>query len=78
MKALFCTDGSEISFCALNNLSSLTKNIIVDVLCVIDWHFYPMYMSYPEPDYNNTYEEIATNILALAKEEIIQKVTETI
>ena len=58
MKALFCTDGSEISFYALTNLSSFNTNITIDILCVIDWHFYPMYMSYPEPDYNNTYEEI--------------------
>lgn len=73
MKALFCTDGSEISFYALTNLSSFNTNITIDILCVIDWHFYPMYMSYPEPDYSNTYEEIATNILALAKEEIKQR-----
>lgn len=73
MKALFCTDGSEISFYTLNNLSNFTKNIEVDILCVVDWHFYPMYMNYPYKDYQNTYDEISDKILEYAESEINKK-----
>lgn len=70
MKALFCTDGSEISFTALNNIHSYRNELVIDVLCVIDWHFYPMYMSYPEQDFINTYDEMGDKVLELAKEKI--------
>ncbi len=73
MKALFCTDGSEISFYALNNIQNYCSDMTVDVLCVVDWHFYPMYMSYPEQDFINTYDEMANKVLALAKEQIEKK-----
>lgn len=73
MKALFCTDGSDISFNALENIKYYKKSIEIDVLCVIDWHFYPMYMSYPEQDFINTYEKIATNVLKLASNTILEK-----
>ena len=73
MKALFCTDGSEISFSALDNIASYCKELVIDILCVIDWNFYPMYMSYPEKDFINTYDELATKVLNHASEYIKQK-----
>lgn len=73
MKALFCTDGSEISFYALDNLENYCKELTIDVLCVIDWHFYPMYMSYPEQDFINTYDEMAIKVLDHASKTIKEK-----
>lgn len=73
MKALFCTDGSEISFYALDNIQGYCNELEVDILCVVDWHFYPMYMTYPEQDFINTYDEIANNILYLASQTVEEK-----
>ncbi len=73
MKALFCTDGSEISFFALDNIQHFRNELEIDILCVIDWHFYPMYMSYPEQDFINTYEDIANRVLDLAAEVVKEK-----
>lgn len=70
MKALFCTDGSEISFNAIKNFNYYSKEIVIDILCVIDWHFYPMYMDNPIHDYQNTYEDMADKILDFAESEI--------
>ncbi len=42
MRALFCTDGSKISYDALRNFAYwANENTIVDVICVIDWSFLP-------------------------------------
>lgn len=41
MKVLFCTDGSKISYHAIQNFSHWTKNFTVDIICVIDWSFLP-------------------------------------
>ncbi len=73
MKALFCTDGSEISFYALDNIQSYKGELEIDILCVIDWHFYPMYMSYPEQDFINTYEDMANKVLELAAAAVEEK-----
>ena len=73
MKALFCTDGSEVSFIALDNLERYCDEIIVDIVCVIDWHFHPVYMTHPQQDFINTYDDIAENILQLASEKIKEK-----
>ena len=67
MKALFCTDGSDISFYALENIKAYCVDLELDILCVIDWHFYPMYMESPIKNYQNTYEEIADKILDFAE-----------
>ena len=67
MKALFCTDGSEISFNAIKNFSKYSKQFVVDIICVIDWHFYPMYTQSPQQNYQETYDEIADKILNLAQ-----------
>lgn len=71
MKVLFCTDGSQISFDAIKNFALYSKaQTVIDVICVIDWHFYPMYMESPIKNYQNTYEEIADKILDFAQENI--------
>ena len=73
MKALFCTDGSELSLNALTNLQKYCDDIEIDVFCVIDWHFHPVYMSHPQQDFINTYDDIANNVLELAVEYIKEK-----
>ncbi|MBO5947311.1 universal stress protein [bacterium] len=71
MKVLFCTDGSQISFDAIKNFALYSKaQTVIDIICVIDWHFYPMYMESPIRNYQNTYEEIADKILDFAQENI--------
>ena len=70
MKVLFCTDGSQISFDAIKNFASYSKKFVVDIICVIDWHFYPMYMESSIHDYQDTYEQIADKILNFAQENI--------
>lgn len=71
MKVLFCTDGSQISFDAIKNFAIYSKaEIVIDIICVIDWHFYPMYMESPIKNYQNTYEEIAEKILDFAQDNI--------
>ena len=73
MKALFCTDGSEVSFIALNNLQKYCEDIEVDIFCVIDWHFHPVYMTHPQQDFINTYEDIADNVLNSASQTVSEK-----
>lgn len=41
MKVLFCTDGSKISYHAIQNFFHWTKVFTVDIICVIDWSFLP-------------------------------------
>ncbi len=41
MKVLFCTDGSKISYHAIQNFFHWTKDFTVDIICVIDWSFLP-------------------------------------
>lgn len=73
MKALFCTDGSEVSFSALDNLQNYCEDIEIDILCVIDWHFHPVYMTHPEQDFINTYEDFANNVLEIASQTVKEK-----
>lgn len=73
MKALFCTDGSDVSLLALDNLQHYCEDMEIDILCVIDWHFHPVYMTHPQQDFINTYEDIAENVLRYAQESIKEK-----
>lgn len=73
MKALFCTDGSDVSFLAIDNLQKYCEDIEIDILCVIDWHFHPVYMSHPQQDFINTYDDIANNVLQMAALRIREK-----
>ena len=73
MKALFCTDGSEISLKAIDNLQKYCADIEIDILCVIDWHFHPVYMTHPQQDFINTYDDIANNVLEIAAQTVKEK-----
>lgn len=70
MRALFCTDGSKISFNALHNFAKWSKGIIVDVICVIDWTFLPDEAMVEEAGFSNSCANIADNILDFAEKEI--------
>ena len=41
MKVLFCTDGSKISYAAIQNFTHWVKDLTVDILCAIDWSLLP-------------------------------------
>lgn len=41
MRILFCTDGSKISYNAIENFSRWAKDAEVDIFCAIDWSFLP-------------------------------------
>lgn len=73
MKILFCTDGSEISLNAFNNISALVKDAIIDPICVIDWSFLPSSMSIDHLEYSKAYENIAESILNFAEKAITEK-----
>lgn len=73
MKALFCTDGSDVSLTAIDNLQKYCEDIEIDILCVIDWHFHPVYMTHPQQDFINTYDDIASNVLELASKTVKEK-----
>lgn len=70
MRVLFCTDGSKISFNALNNFSKWSMGAIVDVICVIDWSFLPDEVSIEEEGFSNSCANVADNILDYAEKEI--------
>lgn len=70
MRALFCTDGSKISFNALHNFAKWSKGTIVDVMCVIDWSFLPDEVSIEEDGFSNSCANVADNILDFAGNEI--------
>lgn len=70
MRILFCTDGSKISFNALNNFSKWSKGAIVDVICVIDWSFLPDEVSIQEDGFATSCANVADSILDFAEKEI--------
>ncbi|MBE7712961.1 MAG: hypothetical protein E7Z87_04390 [Cyanobacteria bacterium SIG26] len=41
MNVLFCTDGSKISYSAIQNFSHWFDNFTVDILCAVDWSMLP-------------------------------------
>ncbi len=70
MRILFCTDGSKISFNALNNFAKWSKGAIVDVICVIDWSFLPDEVSIQEDGFATSCANVADSILDFAEKEI--------
>lgn len=73
MKALFCTEGSDISLLALENVSKYLKDAVLDIICVIDWSFLPDSMSIDKETYSRTYESIADSVLNFAEDVIKEK-----
>ena len=65
MRALFCTDGSKISFNAIKNFSHYAT-ATVDVICVIDWSFLPDETVIEESGFVNNCRNIADSILDYA------------
>lgn len=64
MKALFCTDGSKISYDALKNFAHWAQeHTIVDVICVIDWSFLPDDTVIEDTGFVTSCRNIADNIL---------------
>ncbi len=70
MNILFCTDGSEISFNSIKNLSAYTKHANVDIICVIDWNFLPISMNIDTSNYSQIYENIAESVLIFAEKKV--------
>lgn len=70
MKALFCTDGSKISFNAIYNFSHWSKRDAIDAICVIDWNFLPEDVDVEQSDFNISCSNLADNILEYTKKEL--------
>ena len=70
MKVLFCTDGSKISYNALYNFSKWAKDVIIDVICVIDWSFLPDNVKLEAAGFSNSCANVADDILEYTKDEI--------
>lgn len=41
MRVLFCTDGSKISYHAIENFAEWAKDCTIDILCAVDWSYMP-------------------------------------
>ena len=51
MKVLFCTDGSEISYYAIRKILPFLKhNYQLDIINIIDWGFFPTYVTFPSEE----------------------------
>lgn len=74
MRVLFCTDGSKISFNALNNFARWSKGAIIDVICVIDWSFLPDEVSIEEDGFANSCANVADNILNYAEKKYTRQI----
>lgn len=70
MKILFCTDGSQTSFNALENISGWIRKATVDVICVIDWNILPSEISITDRNFSNTCANVADTIIDYAQEKI--------
>lgn len=68
MRALFCTDGSKISYDALRNASHwIDKSIVTDTICVIDWSFLPDEVVIEDSGFTTSCRNIADEILDYSK-----------
>lgn len=74
MKILFCTDGSEASFYAIQKtLPLLHKNDKIDIINIIDWGFLPTYVTFPReeeigyPDEKNAAQKILDKAISLVE-----------
>lgn len=73
MKALFCTDGSKISYDALKNFSKWIKKeeTTVDTICVIDWSFLPDETIIEDSGFVTSCRNTADSILECTQKEIL-------
>ena len=71
MKVLFCTDGSKISYDAIENFSKwTTSETTVDAICIIDWSFLPEEVIIEETGFVNSCRNVADSILEHAEKVI--------
>ncbi len=71
MKVLFCTDGSKISYDAIENFSKwTTSETTVDAICIIDWSFLPEEVIIEEAGFVNSCRNVADSILEHAEKVI--------
>ena len=70
MKVLFCTDGSKISFSALENFAKWHQSAVIDIICVIDWSFLPDEVYIEESGFADSCSNIACTILERAKSKV--------
>ena len=70
MKALFCTDGSKISFNAIYNFSKWAQRETIDAICVINWDFLPEDVDVEKSDFSFSCSSLADNILEHTKKEL--------
>jgi nucleotide-binding universal stress UspA family protein len=63
MKVLFCTDGSKISYHAIQNFNNWVKNFTIDILCAIDWSFMPDNVLVEDSDFATYCTNSADSIL---------------
>lgn len=71
MKVLFCTDGSKISYDAIENFSKwTTSETTVDAICIIDWSFLPEEVIIEETSFVNSCRNVADSILEHAEKVI--------
>ncbi|MFA6989101.1 MAG: universal stress protein [Candidatus Gastranaerophilaceae bacterium] len=70
MNILFCTDGSDTSYHALKKaLNFLEKDSLIDIFYVIDWGFFPTYVTFPtEEDLYTSSREVAQIIIGKTEE----------
>lgn len=68
MKVLFCTDGSNISYCALKNFSNWVKGATIDTICVIDWSFLPDEVNIEAQNFTASCANVADTILSYAED----------
>lgn len=63
MRALFCTDGSKISYNSIKNFVNWFPDAIVDIFCAIDWSFLPDNVSVDDSDFATKCTNSADSIL---------------
>jgi nucleotide-binding universal stress UspA family protein len=72
MKILYCTDGSKISYNALDNMSFWVKDAEIDTICVIDWSFLPDNIDFENQNFVELCANSADSILNYSKNKIIE------
>lgn len=70
MRALFCTDGSDICLNSIHNAAAFLKNCVIDIICVIDWSFLPASMNIDKENYSKVYENIADSVIIFSENEL--------
>lgn len=74
MKVLFCTDGSQTSYNAIQNYMNIAKpDTAIDIICVIDWSFLPDNTVIEDSGFTSACRNIADDILKYSSDLISSK-----